>query len=93
MLKITVSNQGSSRHIIRLEGKLLQAWVDEVRRLVVEANPSSLPGLDHSGLSLDSVRRDTDFAGLSASFLSVAATRSHRLLAQDVNNSTLLASK
>ena len=51
MLKITVSNQGSSRHIIRLEGKLLQAWVDEVRRFCVEAEDGSLPGLDLSGLS------------------------------------------
>ena len=51
MLKITVSGQDSSRRIIKLEGKLLQAWVDEVRRLCVEAEEGSLPSLDLSGLS------------------------------------------
>jgi len=51
MLKIMVSGQDSSRRIIKLEGKLLQAWVDEVRRLCVEAEEGSLPSLDLSGLS------------------------------------------
>ena len=51
MLKITVSGQDSSRRIIKLEGKLLQAWVDEVCRLCVEAEEGSLPSLDLSGLS------------------------------------------
>ena len=51
MLKITVSGQDSSRRIVKLEGKLLQAWVDEVRRLCVEAEEGSLPSLDLSGLS------------------------------------------
>jgi hypothetical protein len=51
MLRITVSGQDSSCRILRLEGKLLQAWVDEVRRLVVAADDGSLPALDLSGLS------------------------------------------
>ena len=33
MLRISVSEQDPSCRIIKLEGKLLQAWVDEVRRL------------------------------------------------------------
>jgi hypothetical protein len=51
MLRISVSEQDSSCRIIKLEGKLLQAWVDEVRRLCVEAELGSLPSLDLSGLS------------------------------------------
>jgi len=51
MLRISVSEQDSSCRIIKLEGKLLQAWVDEVRRLCVEAEEGSLPSLDLSGLS------------------------------------------
>ena len=51
MLRITVSGQDPSCRILRLEGKLLQAWVDEVRRLVVAADDGSLPALDLSGLS------------------------------------------
>ena len=46
MLRITVSGQNPSCRILRLEGKLLQAWVDEVRRLVVAADDGSLPALD-----------------------------------------------
>jgi hypothetical protein len=51
MLRISVSEQDPSCRIIKLEGKLLQAWVDEVRRLCVEAEEvsskcrrSALPG-------------------------------------------------
>lgn len=51
MLRITVSEQAPSCRIIKLEGKLLQAWVDEVRRLCVEVEEGSLPSLDLSGLS------------------------------------------
>ena len=51
MLRITVSGQNPSCRILRLEGKLLQAWVDEVRRLFVAAVDGSLPALDLSGLS------------------------------------------
>jgi hypothetical protein len=51
MLRITVCGQDKSHRIIRLEGKLLEAWVDELRRLFVESEEGSLPGLDLSGLS------------------------------------------
>jgi hypothetical protein len=51
MLKISVSEQDPAYRIIKLEGKLLQAWVDEVRRFCVEAEDGSLPSLDLSGLS------------------------------------------
>ena len=51
MLRITVSGQDQSCRILRLEGKLLQAWVDEVHRLVVAADDGSLPALDLSRLS------------------------------------------
>ena len=51
MLRITVSGQDPSCRILRLEGKLLQAWVDEVRRLVVATDDGSLPALDLSRLS------------------------------------------
>ena len=36
MLRISVSEQDPSCRILKLEGKLLQAWVDEVRRLCVK---------------------------------------------------------
>ena len=51
MLRISVSEQEPSCRIIKLEGKLLQAWVHEVRRFCVEAEDGSLPSLDLSGLS------------------------------------------
>jgi hypothetical protein len=51
MLRISVSEQDPSCRILKLEGKLLQAWVDEVRCLCVEAEEGSLPRLDLSGLS------------------------------------------
>ena len=51
MLRITVSKQDPSCRIIKLEGKLLQAWVDEVRRLCVEGEKGSLPSLDLSSLN------------------------------------------
>ena len=51
MLRISVSEQDPSCRIIKLEGKLLQAWVDEVHRFCVEAEDGSLPSLDLSGLS------------------------------------------
>ncbi|HZV05251.1 MAG TPA: hypothetical protein VE999_09235 [Gemmataceae bacterium] len=55
MLRISVSEQNPSCRIIKLEGKLLQVWVDEVRRLCVEAEEGSLPSLDLSGLGLSIV--------------------------------------
>ncbi len=50
MLRISVSEQEPSCRIIKLEGKLLQAWVDEVRRVCIEAEEGSPPSLDLSGL-------------------------------------------
>ena len=41
MLRISVSQQEPSCRIIKLEGKLLQAWVDEVHRVCVEAEEGS----------------------------------------------------
>lgn len=37
MLKITTTTKHGSTPAIKLEGKLLQPWVDEVRRLFVDA--------------------------------------------------------
>ncbi len=51
MLKISVSEQAPSCRIIKLEGKLLQAWIDEVGCLCVKAEDGSLPRLDLSSLS------------------------------------------
>jgi hypothetical protein len=51
MLRITVSGQDPTCRIIKLEGKLLQAWLDEVRRFFAEAEERSFPSLDLSGLS------------------------------------------
>lgn len=50
MLKITASGLDRSCRIIKLEGKLLQPWVDEVRRHFVMAD-GLVPGLDLSGVS------------------------------------------
>ena len=51
MLKITVYGQDSSCRIIRLEGKLLHDWVDEVRCLFLDFDDCAFPGLDLSGLT------------------------------------------
>lgn len=51
MLRISVSKQEPLCCNIKLEGKLLEAWVDEVRRVCLEAGKDSLPSLDLSGLS------------------------------------------
>jgi len=51
MLKITVSGQGSSSQIIKLEGKLLHDWIDEVRRLFLDVDDGPFPGLDLSALT------------------------------------------
>ena len=51
MLKITVSGQDSSRRVIKLEGKLLSDWIDEVRRLFLGVDESLSPGLDLSELT------------------------------------------
>jgi anti-anti-sigma regulatory factor len=51
MLKITVSGQNSSSQIIKLEGKLLHDWIDEVRRLCPGVDEGSFLSLDLSGLT------------------------------------------
>ena len=51
MLKITVSGQDSSRRVIKLEGKLLSDWIDEVRRLFLDVDECLSPGLDLSELT------------------------------------------
>ena len=51
MLRISVSEQDPPCRIIKLEGKLLQAWLDEVRGFFAEGEEGSSPSLDLSGLS------------------------------------------
>ena len=51
MLKITVSGQDSSRRVIKLEGKLLSDWIDEVRRVFLDVDECVSPGLDLSELT------------------------------------------
>jgi hypothetical protein len=51
MLRITISWLDPSCRIIKLEGKLLQPWVDEVRRQFVTVDGGLVPGLDLSALS------------------------------------------
>ena len=51
MLKITVSGQRSSSQIIKLEGKLVHDWIDEVRRLFLGVDDGPFPGLDLSELT------------------------------------------
>lgn len=48
MLRITTLEGADSRPILRLEGKLLEPWVDEVRRACMERRP---PLLDLSALT------------------------------------------
>ncbi len=56
MLKVTQTNSHGGA-IVKLEGKLLQPWVDEVRALFVPP-PGSLPRLDLASLTF------VDAAGL-----------------------------
>lgn len=48
MLRITRSEKKGAAPVIRLEGKLLQPWVEEVSRLFLAADVTSLPRLDLS---------------------------------------------
>lgn len=50
MLKVTQTNSHGGA-IVKLEGKLLQPWVDEVRTLFPPAAGDSLPRLDLSALT------------------------------------------
>lgn len=51
MLKITDSGPTSSPRTLKLEGKLLVEWVEEVRCLFADGEPESWPRLDLSSLS------------------------------------------
>jgi hypothetical protein len=51
MLKITQSSSQGSGSTVKLEGKLLQPWEDEVRALFPPALPGPLPRLDLSSLT------------------------------------------
>jgi hypothetical protein len=50
MLKVTQTNSHGGA-IVKLEGKLLQPWVDEVRALFLPSLPRSLPRLDLASLT------------------------------------------
>ena len=51
MLKITQTNSHGCGAIVKLEGKLLQPWVDEVRAVFLPPLPESLPRLDLASLT------------------------------------------
>jgi hypothetical protein len=51
MLRITIAGQEACERIVKLEGKLLAPWVDEVRGLFDEEVTNSPLGLDLSGLT------------------------------------------
>jgi hypothetical protein len=51
MLKITQTSSHAGGSTVKLEGKLLQPWVDEVRGLFLPPAPGSLPRLDLSCLT------------------------------------------
>ena len=51
MLKVTQTNSHGRGAIVKLEGKLLQPWVDEVRALFLPPVPGSLPRLDLASLT------------------------------------------
>ena len=51
MLKVTQTNSHGGGATVKLEGKLLQPWVDEVRTLFPPAAGDSLPRLDLSALT------------------------------------------
>ena len=51
MLRITHASGRDGKSVIRLEGKLLQPWVVEVRSLSTPPKPDSFPSFDLSGLT------------------------------------------
>lgn len=51
MLRITRSDQNASVPSVKLEGKLLKPWVDEVAGLFIAADAQSRPRLDLSALA------------------------------------------
>ncbi|MGE5194474.1 MAG: hypothetical protein ACM3U2_18445 [Deltaproteobacteria bacterium] len=50
MLRITHSEQNAWDRTVKLEGKLLRPWVDEVRSLFIAGESGTLPRLDLSCL-------------------------------------------
>ena len=51
MLRITRSDQSGAAPSIKLEGKLLEPWVDEVRNLFAAPDGAPLPRLDLAELT------------------------------------------
>jgi hypothetical protein len=51
MLRITRSDQNGTDPSVKLEGKLLKPWVDEVRRLFTASESTPLPRLELAGLT------------------------------------------
>ena len=51
MLRITDSGRSAADRTVKLEGKLVQPWVEEVRKLFLAAEVGTLPRLDLSCLS------------------------------------------
>lgn len=51
MLRITRSDEAGSVSNVKLEGKLLRPWVDEVRGLFLATNSATLPRLELAGLT------------------------------------------
>jgi hypothetical protein len=51
MLRITAFDRDTSNRVVKLEGKLLHAWVNEVRNHFVGTDAESFPRLDLSGVS------------------------------------------
>ena len=51
MLRITTSERSDSGSIVKLEGKLLRPWIEEVRNIFNAVALGALPGLDLSCLT------------------------------------------
>ena len=51
MLRITQTVHASGAPVIKLEGKLLAPWIDQVRALCVHSTVAGMPMLDLSALT------------------------------------------
>ncbi len=51
MLRITQTVHASGAPVIKLEGKLLAPWIDQVRALCAQSTPTGMPLLDLSALA------------------------------------------
>ena len=51
MLRITRCDRSCAAPTVKLEGKLLEPWVDEVRQLFVGTDGAPFPRLDLAGLT------------------------------------------